>query len=475
MHRYVQSVVSASRRLKRAFPEPREPENGQPASAPLPVEDPAPLERSLGERAEKVAGDAKPTKSARKSSNRRREESRATRAVLAFFGEYDEPAPVDKGTVADVGPLENRTVDAAAPIQVEVVAGVESEVSLHRQSRQRSRDVSAQREVDIKAAEQDVMREHPAISTVKVPPQPTIKSDDPFTALPDKRKRMSMPGYDIIERRVRERSRMLSETPAPERYAVSRRSESAAPEHPSRIRRASMGPQVRERTPGPALVRPWEGGPVGHGWVPSPGMRFQMDNDGRLVYIGMAEGSSPAVRTPEVTMRSLQKVKDAAAATRGTPGGGAASPAAQAGRGFAKPLIPVGVVKVEEDIARDAQREGGSERQAKVVAQGNAPSRIPIPTNGPPVRTAPKSHAQTEPRLDEPSIATKRDTNTRSASVSHRIGTSTTISRQRPAPFDDAMIQRVPPGYRPGGRRLSSSEAAAAAFSKARREGSARR
>ena len=470
MHRYVQSVASASRRLKRAFPESREPENGQPASVPPRVENPVSSERPPGDRTEKGAANAKSTQTERKSSSRRREESRATRAVLAFFGEYDEPAPVDKGKGADVGILKNRAVDAAAAIQVEVVAGVESEVRLRRGSRDRSPSVSARREVDIKATEQDVTRERSAMSTVKVPPQSTIKSDDPFTARPPKRKRMSMPGYDIIERRVRERSRMLSETPAPEWDAVSRRSGSVAPEHSSRIRRASMGPQVGERTPGP----------VRDGWVPSPGMRFQMDAEGRLVYIGMAEGSSPAAKTPEVTMKSLQKVKEAAAATRGTPGGSAESPAGQgrSGRGFAKPLIPVGGVKVEEDVARDAQREGGSQRQAKVVARGNAPSRLSTPTNGPPVRTVSQPHAQTESRLDEPSSTTKRDTTTRSASASHRIGTSTTTTptpRKRLAPFEDATVQRVPPGYRPGGRRLSSSEVAAAAFSKARREGSGRR
>lgn len=516
MHKYVHSVASSSRRLRRAFPETKE--NGDGVAAAAWQED-------------RVKDEEKSARSERKSSSRRREESRATKAVLAFFGAEASPASTDKTTAVVAGEAVG-TMATMAAIQVEVVEGG-ADVPVGRAARSRSRSVSVRREVNGKTVEQKpsetTTHERTDISTVR-PTSVVPQSDDPFTAPLPKRKRMSMPGYDIIQRRIRERSRMLSETPAPEHDdpVSGRRSGSIVPDFPARARRASMGPQARERTPAPTVEREAE---VGSVWVPSPGMRFQMDTEGRLVYIGMADAlplgmrtgtgageGSVAVKTPGDAMRSLRKVKEAAAATRfgqTTPTGGQyqhASPAARSSRrGFVKPLVPGGAVrsvKVEDDgvIAQDAQREGARDPVGRMldvdadrevddgstqsmpplsrIPQASASSsRIPVRTIGTPGHADPKLQNPTETRRDNPSSTSNRYPAFTGA-INHLRKTSTPstttnnpTSRKRPAPFDDSTIQRVPPSYRaPAAElRMSSSSMGAAAFSKAQRERSRRR
>jgi hypothetical protein len=197
-----------------------------------------------------------------------------------------------------------------------------------------------------------------------------------------------------------------------------------------------MGPREREPTPAPEV-----GTPVA--WVPSPGSRFEVDGEGKLVFLGMA----PVMVTPTVqplrrigTAESLRKVKQAAEATR-TPGS-EASPASGR-REFVKPL----------------PRALGN-GNARSADEGNAmpgPSRIPVRT----------TDTTSAPKIQQQPITTFAPPN---GSSSHDTPTPTTTSRKRPAPFEDSTVQRVPPQYRTAGRRLSTSRAAVD-FSRAQREG----
>lgn len=521
MQRYVHSVASSSRRLKRAFPDPKENENG-PAGSSKRSQDASKAPQDATEetvKEDRASEEVTSLRKDRRSSSRRREESRATRAVLAFFGaEDDRPASPVKTIPSPEKPEE--TVPSVAAIQVEVVTELESAMPLRNASRSRSRSVSIRREMDTKPAEQQPLRERANVQTAKPLSQPST-SDDPFTAPKPKPKRMSMPGYDIIERRIRAQSMRRSETPASEYPAGRERSESLAPDFPSRSRRASMGPQLREPTPAreraPTVERD---APLGTEWVPSPGARFQMDAQGRLVYIGMADvatlekpaNGSPSVRTPTDAARSLQKVKEAAAATRRqtTPTGGQnGSPANSSRRGFVRPLVPAvsaRSVKVEPGMnAHHAERDGSGNQGRMLGADaekekektngdrgsGGSPfrqpqpiassSRIPVKTNRVPLQAQSRPSNPTETRPDNSQSISSR------SAIPHRVteitpGTSrsTTTNKptslKRPAPFDDSTIQRVPPNYRStSGRKMSSLSDVAAGVSKARREASAKR
>jgi hypothetical protein len=263
------------------------------------------------------------------------------------------------------------------------------------------------------------------------------------TPPPRRKHRSSMPGYDILLRRVRERSRHLSSTPTPEPT----RSVSVGPE---RTRRASMGP--REVTPAPEV-----GSVVT--WVPSPGSRFEVDEEGKLVYLGIAPrvptmtmppggNTTPAAPVQRIgTVESLRKVKEAAEATRTPPGVG--SPASSRRREFVKPLPRV--------------RNGSTAPEGK----GNAvagPSRIPV--------RAP-SNTTSAPRRQETPI-TSAQINGPSREPATTTPTPPAGARKRPAPFEDSTVQRVPRQYRSAERRLSTSRAAIE-FSRAQREGSGRR
>lgn len=421
-------------------------------------------------------------------------ESRATRAVLAYFGEAADSSgsrrerAVVMGAGGDVGSgkMVEKDVDRNRSRTEEELRESQtgSTASANVKSRridERSpagndggmQSVNAESTRNRPSEREEPATSHAAWSTASVNPSRANKLhipdqrhrlESPHAGLspsipqrattsparptpPQRRKqRTSMPGYDILLRRVRERSRQLSETPAPERA----RSVSVGPQ---RTRRASMGPrEVREPTPAPEV------GTVVT-WVPSPGSRFEVDEEGKLVYLGIAPRAAtttPVNNTPTAplqrigTVESLRKVQEAAETTRTPPGVG--SPASSRRREFAKPL-PRG----NGSVAREGE--------------GNAvvgPSQIPA--------RAPSTLTSSDSRIQQKPITTFAPVD--GASLHEVVTTTTptpsTSSRKRPPPFDDSTVQRVPPQYRTGERRMSTSRAAVD-FSRAQREASGRR
>lgn len=415
-------------------------------------------------------------------------ESRATRAVLKFFGDPDaseqkdstaekpgHPVP-DRADGGDGGGTKDMDVDksrvdggskekgfgtaTSARVEATIIGqrytsqdGVQVESPYAGSSRSRLATeepgttygepfVSS---VDACTTKQHIIDDSRLDPHIQPPASIALRTASRPTPPPRRKHRSSMPGYDILLRRVRSRSRHLSSTPTPEPT----RSVSVGPE---RTRRASMGP--REVTPAPEV-----GSVVA--WVPSPGSRFEVDEEGKLVYLGIAPrvptmtmppggNTTPAAPVQRIgTVESLRKVKEAAEATRTPPEMGAGSPASSRRREFVKPLPRV--------------RNGSTAPEG----EGNAaagPSRIPV--------RAP-SNITSAPRRQETPI-TSAQINGPSREPATRTPTPPAGARKRPAPFEDSTVQRVPPQYRSAERRLSTSRAAIE-FSRAQREGSGRR
>lgn len=396
---------------------------------------------------------------------RREKESRATRAVLAFFGDPE----------TNSGEEHTSTRSAAS------VGTADTSSSRSSASSRRNGGTSLREKHDVEPL---------------VPPEPSTDMSAsrppvaPSTAR--RRQRTSMPGYDILQRRIRERSRMLSETPGPE---IRARSESVAPE---RTRRASMGPrEMREPTPAPE---------VGAEWIPSPGMKFEVGPDGKLVYLGMGGVPSPAaatIATPTMLPRriepgvvqSLQKVRQAAAATRTPPTGhNVQSPASTSSRRreFIKPGLPRTIAPLGNGTPQRAADAGTplpvKEEQGKGSEQGRESSRIKTPVPGPsriPLRVGnPASIPSAEvsritekpvdaaPPAQPNGVSSRINPNAPESTIASTPTPTASISRKRPAPFEDSKVERLPPNYRSTAeRRLTASSRAATAFSRAQREG----